>query len=134
MAQSFQLGNGLTVIFVEQNTVPFVSANLVVRTGSDASPVGKAGLANFSVSMLNQGTTTRTAPQLADDAAQIGATLGVNSTMDSSTVSIASLSRNFPTALGMLADVALRPSFPAEEVDVALRLANLGGSERTGRW
>jgi zinc protease len=134
VAQSFQLGNGLTVIFVEQNTVPFVSANLVVRTGSDASPVGKAGLANFSVSMLNQGTTTRTAPQLADDAAQIGATLGVNSTMDSSTVSIASLSRNFPTALGMLADVALRPSFPAEEVDVALRLANLGGSERTGRW
>jgi len=83
--QSFQLANGLTVMFVEQTTVPFVSANLVVRTGSDASPVDKAGLANFSVSMLNLGTATRNALQLADDTAQIGATLGVNSTMDAST-------------------------------------------------
>jgi zinc protease len=125
IAQSFQLANGLTVIFVEQSTVPFVSANLVVRTGSDASPATKAGLANFSVSMLNQGTTTRTAPQLADDAAQIGATLGVSSTMDSSTVATASLVRNFPAALNLLADVALHPSFPNEEVE-RQRAARLG--------
>jgi zinc protease len=127
VAQSFRLANGLTVILVEQSPVPFVSANLVVRTGSDASPVDKAGLANFSVSMLNQGTITRSAPQLADDTAQIGATLGVNSTMDASTVSIASLARNFPAALNILADVVLRPSFPADEVERqrATRLANL---------
>jgi zinc protease len=126
-AQSFQLANGLTVIFLEQNTVPFVSANLVVRTGSDANPAGKAGLANFAVSMLNQGTATRTAPELADAAAQIGATLGVNSTMDASTVSTASLARNFPAALNLLADVALHPSFPGEEVERqrAARLSDL---------
>ena len=116
-AQSFKLGNGLNVFFVEQNSVPFVSASLVVRTGSDASPADKAGLANFAVSMLNQGTTTRSSIQLVEDAAQIGATIGVNSTFDASTISVSSLPGHFNTALGLLADVALHPSFPVAEVE-----------------
>jgi len=125
--QSFQLSNGLTVLLVEQSNLPFVSANLVVRTGSDANPADRPGLANFAVSMLNQGTKTRSAPQLADDSAQIGVTLGLNSSMDSSTVSVASLARNFPSALNLLADVVMNPAFPNEEVERqrAVRLANL---------
>ncbi len=125
--QTFQIANGLRVIYAEQSAVPFVTATLVVRTGSDASPVDRPGLANFTVTMLDQGTATRSSLQLVDDAAQIGASLSASSTMDTSTVGTSSLSRNFPAALKLLADVALHPGFPAEEVERqrAARLANL---------
>ena len=65
--------------------------------------------------------------QLAEEVAQIGASLSTGTSRDASTVSTSSLSRNFPAALSLLADVALRPSFPAEEVERvrATRLADL---------
>ncbi len=126
--ESFVLPNGLTVIAMPQNGgVPVVSASLVVRSGSDANPVEKPGLASFTAALLDQGTATRSALQLADEVAQIGASLSTGTSRDASTVSTDSLSRNFPAALSLLADVALRPSFPAEEVERvrARRLADL---------
>jgi zinc protease len=126
--QSFQLSNGLTVIAMPQTGgVPVVSASLVVRSGSDANPVDKPGLAGFTAALLDQGTATRSALQLADEVAQIGASLSTGTSRDASTVQTSSLSRNFSAALALLADVALRPSFPAEEVERvrARRLADL---------
>ena len=125
--ERFQLPNGLTVLLAERPGVPVVTASLAVRTGSGANPPGKPGLASLAVDMLNQGTSTRSALQLADDLAQIGATLNTNSSMDASTLTVGSLRRNFPAALSLLADVTLRPSFPAEELERqrTARLANL---------
>jgi zinc protease len=126
--QSFELPNGLTVIALPQTGgVPVVSATLVLRSGSDANPLDKPGLASFTADLLDQGTTTRNAIQLAEEVAQIGASLSTGTSRDASTVSTSSLSRNFPAALSLLADVALHPSFPAEEVERvrATRLADL---------
>ena len=126
--QSFELPNGLTVIALPRTGgVPVVSATLVMRSGSDANPLEKPGLASFTSDVLDQGTATRNAVQLAEEVAQIGASLSTGTSRDASTVSTSSLSRNFPAALSLLADVALRPSFPAEEVERvrATRLADL---------
>jgi zinc protease len=121
------LSNGLTLMLNERRGMPVVSANLVFRTGSDANPLDKPGLASFTADVLDQGTTTRNAVQLAEEVAQIGASLTTGTSRDASTVATSSLSRNFPAALSLLADVALRPSFPAEEVERvrATRLADL---------
>ncbi len=115
--KSFQLANGLTVIYNERPGLPIVAANLVVRTGSDTNPADKPGLANFTVAMLDQGTATRSAPAIADEAAQLGAALNTSSTMDASSASVRSLKKNFPAALGLLSDVVLHPSFPQEEIE-----------------
>ena len=103
--KSFQLANGLTVIYNERPGLPVVAANLVVRTGSDANPADTPGLANFTVAMLDQGTTTRNAPQIADEVAQLGATLATSSSMDASLVKVRSLKKNFPAALDLLPDL-----------------------------
>jgi zinc protease len=126
-ATEFKLPNGLTVLFAQRTGVPVVAASLVVRTGSDANPAATPGLANFATTMLDEGTATRTAPQIADDVAQLGAMLDTGSSMDSSSVRTTALRKNFPAALDLLADVALHPSFPAAEVDRqrASRLASL---------
>ena len=115
--QTFKLVNGLTVIYLERPGLPIVAANLVIRTGSDANPPEKPGLANFTVGMLTLGTATKSARQIADEAASLGATLATTSTMDASMVTARSLKKNFASALGLLADVALHPSFPQAEID-----------------
>jgi len=114
---SFELANGLTVFVSERRGLPIVSAALVVKTGSGANPADKPGLANFTAAMLDEGTTTRSALQIADEVAQLGASLNTSSTMDASQVTAVSLARNFPALLDLMADVVRRPSFPAEEID-----------------
>jgi zinc protease len=124
---STQLANGLTVVLSPRAGLPVVAANLVVRTGSDANPLDKPGLANFTAAMLDEGTTTRSSPQIADQIAQLGATLGTRSTMDATFVQGGSLKKNFGQTLELMADVALHPSFPADEIERqrASRLAQL---------
>ena len=127
MPTSFRLTNGLTVLVNERPGLPIVAMNLVVKTGSDANPIDKPGLANFSATMLDEGTMTRTALQIADEVAQLGGTLGTGSTVDSMQITASSLKRTFPSLLDLVADVARRPSFPAEEIERqrASRLASL---------
>src|SRR5881394_2813984 len=115
--QEFKLSNGLTVLYSERPGLPVVAASLVLRSGSGANPADKPGLASFAARMLQQGTTTRNALQIADSAADLGASLGSRASMDSSTVGTQVLTRNFPEALELLADVALHPTFPKDEIE-----------------
>ncbi len=114
---AFTLPNGLTVVLSERPALPIVAAALVVKTGSDANPIDRPGLANFAVAMLDEGTTSRSALQLADELAQIGATLETVSTMDASQVRVRVLKRHLAAALGILADVVRNPAFPSDEVE-----------------
>jgi zinc protease len=113
----FKLPNGLTVLFSERQGLPLVAASLVLRAGSGANPPDHPGLASVTARMLQQGTATRTAPQIADRAADLGATLGSRASTDDSVVSTRSLTRSFPDALELLADVALHPVFPQAEIE-----------------
>ncbi len=124
---TFELPNGLTVLVNERPGLPIVSAAFVVKTGSGANPSDKPGLANFTAAMLDEGTASRSALQIADQVAQLGASLSTASTMDASQISAGSLRRNFPALLDLVADVARRPSFPADEIERqrASRLASL---------
>jgi zinc protease len=124
--QSFQLPNGLTVLHYERPGMPVVAASLVIKTGGDSNPADRAGLANFTGAMLDQGTASRDALTIADDVAHLGASLSTSSAKDASFVTVQSLRKNFGAALDLLADVALHPSFPDKEIDRE-RASRLGG-------
>ena len=67
--------------------------------------------------MLSQGTTDRSATELASDVALIGAQLHALATVDNATVSIGALSNNTEAALDLLQDVTVHPAFRSEEVE-----------------
>jgi zinc protease len=115
--EKFQLSNGLTVLYSERPGLPLVAASLVLRAGSGMNPVERPGLASMTARMLQQGTTTHSALQIADRAADLGATLNSGAGTDTTGISTRSLSRSFPDALELLADVALHPSFPQAEIE-----------------
>ncbi len=113
----FKLQNGLTVYYNYRPGLPVVAADLVFNTGSGANPIHEPGLASLTANMLQQGTTTRNATQIADETALLGATLSSNASMDGSTVATSSLNNNFGGALDLVADIVLHPTFPPEEVE-----------------
>ena len=113
----FKLSNGLTVFYHYRGGLPVAAAHLVFNTGSGANPIDKPGLASFTANMLQQGTATRNATQIADEAALLGTELSTGATMDASSVGASSLSKNFPAVLDLMADIVLHPTFPPEEVE-----------------
>ncbi|MGM9482895.1 M16 family metallopeptidase [Roseateles sp. NT4] len=126
-AQSFTLANGLTVIFSPKPGLPLVSASLTVRAGQGANPAGQPGLAGFVSAMLPEGTTTRSAQQIAEAAAALGATLNAQAGSEEARVEFSGLKASAKEGLALLADVALNPAFAAPEIErqKAQRLAAL---------
>jgi zinc protease len=126
-ADTFELANGLTVIHYYNPALPLVAARLVVRSGTDANPTGQPGLAAFTAHMLEEGTSTRSAPRIADELAQLGAQFASDSNADASSVSLLSLRSTFAQAFDILADVVQHPAFPVAEVERqrAARIAEL---------
>ncbi|HNU09663.1 MAG TPA: insulinase family protein, partial [Pyrinomonadaceae bacterium] len=100
-----KLSNGLNVWFVRDSELPIISMNLVFNAGATADPQDRAGLASFTSSLLNTGTKTRSAVDVANDLQSIGATLFANSNWDSSNVAMQTLSKNLDKALGIYSDV-----------------------------
>ncbi|MGZ5199490.1 MAG: M16 family metallopeptidase [Telluria sp.] len=124
---TFRLSNGLTVIHYYNPALPLVAARLVVKSGTDANPDDQPGLASYTAQMLEEGTATRSAIQIADEVAQLGAMFGSDSTADESLVSLFALKSTFAQGFDVLADVALHPAFPIAEVERqrASRIAEL---------
>ena len=61
------------MFLVEQHSLPIVSANIIMLSGSDRNPPEQPGLASFMAEMLDEGTGKRSPLQIAADADQIGA-------------------------------------------------------------
>ncbi|MGH8714707.1 MAG: M16 family metallopeptidase [Casimicrobiaceae bacterium] len=114
--QSFKLANGLTVLYLPRPSLPIVTAQLVVNAGLGADDPEHPGVADFAAAMLEEGTTTRSTLQIAQEIEQLGAGYAAQTRRDLTSLRIDALARNFPIALELLADVAQHPTFPAEEI------------------
>jgi predicted Zn-dependent peptidase len=112
-----QLPNGLKIVVVEQHELPLIDAILEFRTGGEADPADKAGTAALAAAMLTEGTTTRSALQIADQAAYLGVHVGTSSGWEQSTVSLHSPTAQLDSALALFADIALHPAFPAPDLE-----------------
>ena len=115
--EKHELDNGLDVWLVEAHEVPLVQVNLVVHAGSGDDPAGAFGLASLTAAMLDEGAGPRDALAIADEVEFLGAELGATSSFDASAVRLNVPVRALEAALSIMADVALRPTFPAEELE-----------------
>jgi zinc protease len=115
--QKRALSNGVPVWLVESHEVPIVQVNVVVRAGAGDDPVGKFGTASLTSAMLDEGAGTRSALELADAVEFLGASLTPTSSFDSSAVRLNVPVERLRDALPLLADVTLRPTLPAKELE-----------------
>ncbi|NWG70359.1 MAG: insulinase family protein, partial [Parvularculaceae bacterium] len=77
----------------------------------------KLGVASFAGNMLDEGTKRRTAQQIAEEAESLGASVGVGSTLDTTTATLSALKANLAPSLDLLADIVRNPVFDQAEID-----------------
>jgi zinc protease len=111
------LPNGLRVIVVERRETPLVSAQLLIKNGSEVDPNELAGLADMTANLLTKGTQTRDATKIAQEVESLGASLDSGARWDSSFASVSGMSSKLPQAMEILVDVVRRPTFKSEEVE-----------------
>lgn len=114
--QSFKLDNGMQVTLVPWGLVPKVTIELVLRSGNIDESADQVWLADLTGGMLKEGTTTRTATQIAQDAAGMGGGVNVSVGTDLTYVAGEALSEFGPGMVALLADVARHPTFPAGQL------------------
>jgi zinc protease len=106
------LSNGLRVVVAERHEIPLVNVSLLVDSGYAADQYASAGAAKLTAGLLDQGTKTRSALEISEQLAQLGARLTTTSSVDNIITRLSSLKGNLDPALEIFADVVLNPTFP----------------------
>ena len=124
-SQVFTTANGITVILSENHKIPKVSIELSL--GNTPRLEGsKAGLADFTGSLLMSGTTTRSKDQLDREIDFIGANLSAGS----SSMYLSCLTKHLSKGLDLMIDVLYNANFPESEIE-RIRKQNLSGLQST---
>ena len=115
--QKKTLSNGVPVWLIESHEVPLVQVNLLVLAGSAEDPAGAFGAASLTAAMLDEGAGNRSALEIADAVDFLGAVLTTGSSFDASSIRLNVPVARLGDALPVMADVALRPTFPPQELE-----------------
>lgn len=111
-----RLPNGLRVVVAKSTNVPLATASLVLGGGSSADPADRAGLAELTAALVDKGTRTLSAPELAQRIEALGARIGANAGVDSTTVYVAAPSANIEAAGRLMSQVVREPAFAPDEL------------------
>lgn len=113
----FVTPNGMTILVLEQHFLPIVEVHAMVKSGSAQDPPDKAGLANLVASLLDEGTTSRSSKQLAEQIDFVGGALEVKAAEDFTTASVRVLKKDVELGFTLLADILQHPAFHKPEFE-----------------
>lgn len=111
------LANGMTILFVPDDKLPYISLSLMIRAGSVQDPEGLAGLSSMVAELLDKGTQKRTAPQIAGELGQMGAEFDAAAAMEYTLVSASSLSMQAEPLLQNVLEIVTAPTFSEKEIE-----------------
>ena len=112
-----KLENGLEVLVVQRSAIPLVNMTLMLNAGFAADQFTLPGTSTMAMAMLDEGTAKRSALEISEALALLGALLSAGADLDTSTVSLSALRENLDDSLAIFADVMLNPVFPSAELD-----------------
>ena len=98
-----------------RSSVPLINFNLLVDAGYAADRDSLPGVASLAMDMLDEGTSKRSALEISEELANLGARLRTGSNLDLSSVSLSVLTSELDSSLELYADVVLNPTFPEQE-------------------
>lgn len=130
------LDNDLELNVVPYDALPVVYLRLVVKSGGETDPEGKAGLSDLVAQMLQEGTRRKSSQELAESIEFLGADLWTGADEENVHLVFRALSEHLDEAMDILADVARNPAFRGEELEKLKRREKdrLGLSRRQPRY
>jgi zinc protease len=112
-----RLPNGVRVLVASRPGTGLVSVEASLRAGSVWDPAKRAGLADFTASLLTRGTTRHTAPQIAETVEALGGSLSSDAGWDNASINLSSLATQLNDVLPLFAEVVRSPAFASSEVE-----------------
>ena len=110
------LENGLTLVMVPYGSIPKASIRISIKTGNIDENENQVWLSDLLANLMEEGSTTKTGKQIADDMAGMGGNLNMGVGVHSSSISSAVLYEFAPEAVTVMADVLRNPNFPESEL------------------
>jgi zinc protease len=111
------LSNGAKLVVAQRAGAPLVELLAQFGGGFNSDLGGPLGLASFTTSMLDEGTTTRSALDIAAEAERLGAQLSASATLGTSNVRVSALKGSLTPTLALMADVIRNPGFAPDELE-----------------
>ena len=111
------LSNGIDLWISAWKMLPLVQVSLTFPIGTGDDPEGKAGLAHLTARLLDQGTASRTATELAEAFEQLGTAVHVGADRDDTAIGVRVLARNLEPTLTLLAEMLMSPRFDPRDFD-----------------
>ncbi len=115
--QTRTLANGLTIASVRMPAFRTQAIGVFVRAGGRDEPQRLTGLSHVLEHMAFKGTETRDAASLSLAIERAGASMNAYTTKDHTVFHVEALAKAEAVAIESLAEVVLRPSFPADELE-----------------
>jgi zinc protease len=118
------LSNGIKIFFARRSSVPVVRVAVSFDAGYASDPANGRGTHSLALMLMDEGTTTRSSVQIAEEQERLGASISTGASLDRTSVKLYALAPNLAPSLDLLADVIRNPAFAPAEVE-RLRTAQL---------
>ncbi len=115
--QRLKLSNGVRVLLMERHKVPLADVLVVLKGGAGADPALRPGLAHLTAGLLDRGAGSRTALEVSDLEDFLGAQISAGAGWDATQIGINVPVARLSSALGLLSDLVLHPTFPPAEIE-----------------
>ncbi len=110
------LDNGAVVIVKETHKTPAVSLNVAVRAGSICDPPDQPGATNLLSKVIDRGTATRSADEIAEALDSRGISLTITLNRHQLSAVCTCLSEDFEQVLALIGEILMAPSIPDDEL------------------
>ncbi|HEX8444470.1 MAG TPA: pitrilysin family protein [Allosphingosinicella sp.] len=115
--QHATLSNGVKVHYAQRTAVPTTLVSLSFDAGQAADPTSARGTQALMLGLIDEGTTTRSSVQIAEEQERLGANISAGATIDRTNVSLNALTPNLAPSLDLLADLVKNAAFAPAEVE-----------------
>ncbi len=129
--QRLVLPNQIVLLMSEDHSLPFVTLQLLVNSGSRRDPPEQEGLAYLTAKGLLLGTSKHSVTQMNEELDFIGANLSASSGRDFTTMSLRVLKKDLEKGLDLFIEAMTQPTFPEEEIrrEIEKTLATIQSAE-----
>jgi zinc protease len=112
-----KLDNGLKIIGTQATEVPEVVIMLSINDGDlvFSADLKKVGLAELTASMMEEATQNYTTEQISAELDKLGSSISFNASMENTTITVSTLSKNLDATLKLLEEKLMRPKFDADD-------------------
>ncbi|WP_321327574.1 pitrilysin family protein [uncultured Parasphingorhabdus sp.] len=123
------LSNGIKVYFARRDAVPMTRVTLSFDAGTSADSPAKLGLQNFVTAILDEGTTSLSSVEIAEQQERLGANISIGGGRDRTDVDLSAVNPNLDASLDLMADIVKNPAFKTDDIE-RIRVRQLTAIDR----